>query len=79
MRHHALFDIVTEQGGVIGAIGWTGQWTSKFSVADSRVQMTAGMSKTNISLYANESMRTPSIALLFFEAAPTTGTRPGAT
>lgn len=54
-----FFDIVTEQGGLVGAIGWTGQWTSTFSVSDQKVQMTAGMSKTNISLYAGESMRTP--------------------
>lgn len=68
-----FFDIVTEQGGLVGAIGWTGQWTSTFSVSDQKVQMTAGMSKTNISLYAGESMRTPSIALLFFEGSADDG------
>ena len=60
-------DICNGTEGILGAIGWTGQWTANFSNADGAVNMKAGMTSTKISLHAKEEMRTPSIVLTFFE------------
>lgn len=60
------FDLVHENGGVITCIGWTGQWECTMTKAEDGVGIKAGMEETNISLYANESMRTPSMVLMFY-------------
>lgn len=61
------FDICDGNMGILGAIGWTGQWTANFSYADGILSMDTGMAETSISLHAAEEMRTPSTVLLFFD------------
>ena len=61
------FDICNGTEGLLGAIGWTGQWTAWFNSENGAVRMSAGMTSTKISLHANEEMRTPSIVLTFFK------------
>jgi len=61
------FDISNGEEGIIGAIGWSGQWTCNMKYTENGVRIDAGMRKTAISLHAEEDMRTPSIVLLFFE------------
>lgn len=61
------YDICSDNLGVIGAIGWTGQWTACFSNYGGTVNIKSGMTQTCISLYEKESMRTPSTVLLLFE------------
>lgn len=60
------FDICNGEYGVIGGIGWSGDWKATFSNEDGRVTITAGMKQTNIALLAGEDMRTPMMALQFF-------------
>lgn len=61
------FDICDNGTGILGAIGWTGQWTANFTFEDGVIAMDTGMVETAISLHADEDMRTPSTVLLFFD------------
>ena len=54
------FDICDNGTGILGAIGWTGQWTANFTFENGMISMDTGMAETAISLHANEDMRTPS-------------------
>lgn len=60
------FDICNGEYGVIGGIGWTGDWDATFTYEEDAVHIVAGMKETNISLHAGESMRTPLFMLQFF-------------
>ncbi len=61
------FDICNGEYGVIGGIGWTGNWKADFTHNKGSVQITAGMQETKNSLHAGEQMRTPMITLQFFK------------
>ena len=61
------FDVCDGDGGIVGAIGWTGQWTANFSFENKTLVMDAGMAETAISLHADEDMRTPSMVVMFFD------------
>ena len=67
------FDLSNGQYGVMGAIGWTGDWKADFTYEKGNIHMAAGMQNTNISLYANEQMRTPMIVLQFFKGTQDDG------
>jgi alpha-galactosidase len=57
-------------GGVIGAIGWSGQWQAVFQRdAQGELAVRAGMELTHLKLHPGESVRTPSILLLFWRGA----------
>ncbi len=67
---HALpfFNLQTVDGGVVFAIGWSGQWSADFSAegrANLRVQ--AGMERTHLKLHPDEAIRSPRILLLFWQ------------
>ncbi|MBI2303068.1 MAG: alpha-galactosidase, partial [Armatimonadetes bacterium] len=64
-----FFDLqLGEARGVIGAIGWSGGWTARFHRQDDgAVRVRAGMSRTHLVLHPGESIRTPSIVLMFWE------------
>ena len=54
--------------GVIAAIGWTGDWAATFARdGEGAIRVRAGMQKTHLTLHPGEEIRTPSIALLFWE------------
>jgi len=55
-------------GGVIVAIGWSGQWAALFSgnSGSRSVHVEAGMELTHLKLYPKEEIRTPRILLLFW-------------
>jgi alpha-galactosidase len=60
-----FFDIRTDGGGLIGAIGWPGQWVISMSrPTETAIVVTAGMEKTHLSLHPGEEIRTPQILLL---------------
>lgn len=61
------WDISNGEQGIMGAIGWSGDWQLKVTHNEGQVNMKAGMMATSIALYAQEEMRTPSIVLQFFE------------
>lgn len=59
---------VANAPGVIGAIGWTGDWAARFWRGDAgEVHMQAGMQRTHLKLFPGESIRSPRILVLFWE------------
>ncbi len=73
------FNLQTSGGGVFVAVGWPGQWAASFSCdADvdtdvARVRVVAGQEVTRIALKPGETIRTPLIALLFWEGDDVAG------
>ncbi len=55
-----------EEGGVVLALGWSGQWATSFT-RGTELRITAGMELTHLKLHPNEEIRTPSILLLFWK------------
>jgi alpha-galactosidase len=66
-----FFNIETSgQAGVVVAVGWTGKWYADVSrPADRSLHLAAGMERMQLSLYPNETIRTPRICLLFWNDA----------
>lgn len=60
------FMLEKEGGGVVAAIGWTGEWSADFTYEKGAVTADAGMKKTEFYLRPGESVRTPSITLMFW-------------
>jgi len=62
------FNLQTPGGGVILAIGWPGQWASSFTrdQADT-LRIQAGQELTHLYLKPGETIRTPLIAMLFWQ------------
>lgn len=61
------FDISNGEYGIMGGIGWTGNWSADFVNDNGNITIDAGMQKTNIALTAGEQMRTPMIMIQFFK------------
>ncbi len=60
-----FFDILTAEGGLIGAVGWPGKWAIDFSrPTEAAIAVTAGMETIHLSLHPGEEIRTPKILLL---------------
>ena len=68
-----FFNLHTGDKGVIGAIGWTGGWSALFERDESGIRLRAGMQETSLRLHPGEEIRTPRIALLFWENDPQRG------
>ncbi|MFH1007450.1 MAG: glycoside hydrolase family 36 protein [Candidatus Latescibacterota bacterium] len=63
-----FFNLTWPGGGLVTAIGWTGQWRAMFGRdTDGRLRLSAGMAKTHLLLHPGESIRTPGILLLPWE------------
>jgi alpha-galactosidase len=56
--------------GLIVAVGWPGQWKATFGGADRWVRIRAGQASTNLVLRPRESIRTPLMALQFYQGDP---------
>ncbi len=57
-------------GGLIMAVGWPGQWATTFTRDEGRgLRIVAGQEITHLVLRPGEEIRTPLIALLFWEGA----------
>ena len=52
------------EGGIISAIGWTGQWAATFARTDRSIQLLAGQELTHLKLHPGETIRTPSMLLM---------------
>ena len=52
--------------GFLLAVGWPGQWSSKFSRDDAGLNLNAGQEKTHFVLLPGEEVRTPLIAMMFY-------------
>lgn len=65
-----FFNIESPAGqGVVMSVGWTGTWQANISAKNKNtVAMAAGMKRMNLYLYLDESIRTPSVSLMFWES-----------
>ena len=61
--------------GVMGAIGWSGNWNSTFTYNASAgtVNVSAGMQNTEYQMSNSETLRTPSMVIQFFEGTQDDG------
>lgn len=64
-----FFNIITPDGkGAVVGIGWTGTWMASIACNDDRsVTLNTGMKNLDLHLYPNESIRTPRVAMLFWQ------------
>jgi len=63
-----FFNLQWAEGGVVGAIGWSGQWAMDVSRGGgTEVSLRAGQELTHFSLHPGESVRTPRILLVFWQ------------
>jgi alpha-galactosidase len=58
------FNVQWDGGGLIGGIGWTGQWTLAARRQKEGLVITVGQELTHFTLHPGESVRTPSVVLL---------------
>ena len=59
------FDLQWQAGGLIGAVGWSGQWAVQIGRdAGRKLTLCAGQRGTHFKLHPGESARTPSVLLL---------------
>ncbi len=64
------FNLATEGGGLIVAIGWSGDWKASFKkIADGRVYITAGLKRSRFRLRPSEEVRLPSILILCYQGS----------
>lgn len=62
-----FFQIATETGGVVLAIGWSGDWQAEFSLTSGgEVDVVAGLKRADFRLKANQEVRLPSILLMTY-------------
>ncbi|MCY2995379.1 MAG: NPCBM/NEW2 domain-containing protein [Planctomycetota bacterium] len=62
------FNIDWGGGGVITAIGWSGQWTASVELRDGKLRTQAGMQNLHTILQPGESIRSPRIMQLYWQA-----------
>ena len=62
-----FMNLQTGQGGVVLALGWSGQWQASFAREEDHVRLTAGMERTHLRLPPGERIRTPRILLVTWE------------
>lgn len=59
------FNLAGEGGGLVVAVGWSGDWKSVFeAVGDGRVRVTAGLKRSHFKLRAAEEVRLPSVLVM---------------
>ena len=64
------YNVQMPGGGIILAVGWPGQWESKFTRdATNHLQIRAGQQLTRLYLKPGEEIRTPLIVLMFWKGA----------
>jgi alpha-galactosidase len=61
------FNIDWGGGGVITAIGWSGQWTASVELRDGNLRTQAGMQNLHTILHPGESIRSPRIMQLYWQ------------
>ena len=65
-----FFNIISpDNTGVVVAIGWTGTWYASLTQSgEKELSLTSGMAKMDLHLQPNETIRTPRIAMLFWQS-----------
>jgi alpha-galactosidase len=62
-----FFNLEGAGGGVIAAVGWSGEWAVEFGCDDrGQISLKAGIAHTHLQLLPGESVRTPRMLLLFY-------------
>jgi alpha-galactosidase len=61
-----FFNLDWGAGGVITAIGWSGQWTAAVELQNGRLRTEAGMQNVHLVLHPGESFRSPRILQLYW-------------
>ncbi len=62
------FNVDRHDGGMVLAIGWSGQWEAGFQpLADGSLRVRAGQQLTHFTLHAGETVRSPRIVLAFWQ------------
>ena len=70
-RDFPFFKLETEEGSLIVAVGWSGQWAAALHSPDGHLlRITAGQEQTHFILHPGERVRSPRM-LLFFEGGDT--------
>lgn len=63
-----FFNLAWTGGGLVGAIGWTGQWEMELKRDEARqLTLQAGQQTTHLRLHPGESIRTPRILLVSWQ------------
>lgn len=62
-----FFNLAGSNGGVIAAVGWTGEWAAQFAGTAGGARLKAGLAQTHLRLHPGEEIRTPRMCLLFYE------------
>ncbi len=61
-----FFNLAWKGGGVITAIGWTGQWVASVEHTNGGLRVAAGMTNLRLKLHPGETIRTPRILQLYW-------------
>ena len=65
-----FFNMAGPERGIVAAVGWSGSWKAAVRrVAAQGLALDAGMAKTRFRLHPGEEVRTPSVALLFWQGS----------
>lgn len=66
---YPFFNIITpDKAGVVVGIGWTGTWFADIALTGKQgVNLSSGMKTMDLHLYPGESIRTPLVAMLFWQ------------
>ena len=66
---YPFFNIISpDNTGAVVAIGWTGEWFASLTANDEKsLTLNSGMAKMDLHLLPNETIRTPRIAMLFWQ------------
>lgn len=69
------FDLTSAHNtyGIMGAIGWSGNWNCQFTYENGAVHVSAGMQNTNYQMKNGEHLRTPSMVIQFFKGTQDDG------
>ena len=63
-----FFNLQWQGGGLVGAIGWSGQWAVHLArKGGDRLQLQAGQQTTHLKLHPGESIRTPRMLLVLWQ------------
>ena len=67
-----FFNLRTGNDGLIGALGWSGQWFAEFAHdGTGKTELTVGMEFLALKLQPGEAIRSPRIMLLYWQGEPT--------
>ena len=62
-----FFNVADSAGGIVAAIGWSGEWAADFARDPRGTLMKAGMARTHLVLHPGETIRTPRMLLVFYQ------------